>query len=71
MDGRDRAYRIAHAAGLMGLAAWLWGNVYEELAIVRRDESWYFRSARPRSGNRRWTFRDSRAVHTSRRDRWE
>jgi len=34
MRGRDRAYRIAHAIGLAGLAAWLWGNAYEEVAIV-------------------------------------
>ena len=34
MRGRDRAYRIAHVIGLIGLAAWLCGNAYEEIAIV-------------------------------------
>jgi hypothetical protein len=33
-SARDRAYRIAHAVALVGLAAWLCGNAYEEIAIV-------------------------------------
>jgi hypothetical protein len=34
MNGRDRAYRIAHATALIGLAAWMCGNAYEEVVLV-------------------------------------
>jgi hypothetical protein len=34
MDRRDRAYRIAHGLVLIGFAAWLCGNAYEEVVVV-------------------------------------